>query len=482
MRRILCFLFFLVVILGCQGKSISPLDWGFNQANTSVERFYILHAVHLEAVKMGVDVNYSGMPKEFEIEIPINATSICLTENNNFKGITIHVLNKQKEVFLFERKGFLSSIELSKKEIDNADFRNDTVLNEGKCLLIIEDTNIWTERIGYDYSVKRKDILLLEGGKGKNRVIQPYNNAYSSPKCSYRCVNNERTIVRNLTIIRSKESTEKTYGLQLVNLNDIEIKNVNIGTSESNMYGDMAINIMNCTNVLVKDVNISGTYSQANKYGYGIHMNNVYNSYFERLKASASWGVFGTNNMNFVKLEDCDINRFDIHCYGKNVYCKNVTFRTLYNQFSSFYGELTFKKCRFKNFIPVLLEPSFNAYTNFQLNMINCKWEIAEARNYLLYAGQLGDVSNKRTELTEKWLPSILLKNLKVSVPMNVREVYLFKPETVSSNNTISPSKIVIDGLEFICPQGHKGIDLKFSTKDIQFEGEVTYTCKRIQS
>lgn len=432
------------------GRNLSPLDWGFKKATTPMERYFVLKAVHAEAVKRGVDVDYSGMPKKIEIEIPHNATPIGLTENNNFKGITFYVLNKQRELFLFERKGELAPIELAKRDIDDANFQNNPLINKGKCLVVIEDENPWTERGGYGYSVKRKDVLLVRNGTGKNKVIQPYNNEYSLPKCAYRYVNDEKTVVKNLKIKRLEDSNKKTYVLRLANLNDVRIETIDIETPEGDMYGDMAFSIYNCTHVRVKNVNIRGTYSQKTEFGYGINMNNVYHSHFKKLNASALWGIFGTNNLSEVTLENCDINRFDIHCYGKNVYCKNTTFHSLYNQFSSFYGKLTFKKCRFKNFIPVLLEASYNAYTDFQLNLIDCKWEVNESRNYLLHAGQLGDAPNRRKELEQKSLPAVFLKNLEIAATVGVKEVYLFKPGTVSTKNQQFLSKEERDGLKFM--------------------------------
>lgn len=462
-------------------RNLSPFDWGFDKAKTSMERYSILHAVHAEAVKRGVDVDYSGMPKKIEIEIPENATPILLTENNNFRGITFFVQNKRKDLFLFERKGTLIPIELLKKDIDNASFKNIPKINKGRCLIVIEDANYWTERIGYSYSVKRKDILLVEEGIGINKVIQTYNNEYSLPKCFFRYVDEEKTIIKNVTIKRSENSTRKTYVLLLTNLNDVRIDGVDIETPKGNMYGDKALNICNCTNVSVKNVNIKGSYSQKDKYGYGIHMDNVYNVSFKNLNTTALWGIFGTNNLSEVILDKCDINRFDIHCYGKNVFCKNTTFNQLYNQFSSFYGVLIFDKCRFNSFIPVLLEPSFNAYTDFQLKLIDCKWNVDESCNYLLYVGNFGNAPNKRKELTRKFIPSIFIKNLIVYLSPKVKNVYLIKAGTISSSNKITLSKIEIDGLKFKYPTKHDEVHWFISTKEILFEEGFVYTTKRLK-
>lgn len=479
--KYLTLLLFLHLALNGWCKDLSPLEWGFEKATTSIERYSILENVHKEAVKRGVNVDYSGMPKTIEIEIPQNADPIPLTNSNNFRGITFRVYNKQKDIFLFERKGILSPITLDKQTIDDADFRGNDILNKGKCLVVIEDANYWTERTGYGYSVKRRDILFLNKGIGKNKVIQPYNNEYSLPECYYRYVNEDKTIIKDLKLERLENSSKKTYLLMLENLNDIVIEKVIIKTPTNNMYGDMALNIVNCANVSVNDVDIRGSYSQKDKYGYGIHMNNVYNSFFKNIKATALWGIFGTNNINKAILEKCDINRFDIHCYGKDVYCKNTIFSSLYNQFSSFYGELTFEKCWFKNFTPVLLEPSYNAYTDFQLKLIDCKWMVNESKNFLLYAGLLGEGPNKRKELEHKFLPNIYIKNLDVFIYPKVKNVYLFNPQTVSSSNKIIISRINIDGMKFRYPYNNEGACWNISTKEIRFEDGFVYSSKRIK-
>ena len=77
--------------------------------------------------------------------------------------------------------------------------------------------------------------------------------------------------------------------------------------------------------------------------------------------------MFGNNNVNKAMLQNCDINRFDIHCYGKDVSFEKCSFVDFYNQFSSVYCELYFRSCTFTSFFPILMEYSYNAYTGFDL-------------------------------------------------------------------------------------------------------------------
>ena len=71
----------------------------------------------------------------------------------------------------------------------------------------------------------------------------------------------------------------------------------------------------------------------AYKSGYAFSLNNVANFRAEKVVAKAPWGVFGGNNVNNTVLVDCEINRYDIHCYGKNVRADRCKFSDLYNQY-----------------------------------------------------------------------------------------------------------------------------------------------------
>ena len=102
------------------------------------------------------------------------------------------------------------------------------------------------------------------------------------------------------------------------------------------------MHIVNCVALRLKNVTISGTYSFERKVGYGVYLNNVNGLIVENMFARSKWGIFGTHNLQNVRLEKCDINRFDIHTYGRDVKAVDCKFSSLYNQFSSVYGTIVF--------------------------------------------------------------------------------------------------------------------------------------------
>lgn len=418
--RFLVTLFIILIPASCSSsrfahkekKDVSPYEYGLAIAKTGVDRYNVLLKTHQAAVAKGVNVDYSGI-YSIDLEIPRNAMSIPLTAVNDFKGTTFRVINTNRNFALFESKNQMKSISVNAAQIDNGNFQSNNQLRKGKYILSISDSRPWVEqRKGYSYGAVRKDILLIENGKSKNKPVANYNNRYSQPEAKF-CPVDEGIVVKNLTLVRNDASTEKTFLFIIEGKNEVHIKNVTIETPESDLTGDRAISVSNSTNVRMEDVTINGTYSLSNKYGYGISLDNVWNVTFTRLVADGKWGVFGNKNVSNCTLDDCRMNRFDIHCYGKDVFLNNCKFYKLYNQFSSVYGKVAFNKCEFRDFVPVLIETSYNAYTEFDLTFNDCIFYTTKDKNYLINTGSLSGENNSRHELSVKKLPKVHVNNLK---------------------------------------------------------------------
>lgn len=453
----------VLVVLGLTGNAqmanmkdslqcLSPYDFGLAEATTDSARYEVLYQTHLAAVAQGVDVSYEGIDS-LTIEVTAGCKSIPLTPNNDFHGLKLTVKNNAQKFFLFEMIQPATPIELDKKWVDEGVFRDVDSLAEGSWLLILEDETPWVaNRAGYAYGATRKDILLVQDGKAKNKPIAPYATDTTHLKASCCRATSDLKTIANLQIYRDSTATYKTKCIYVEGYNNVRMSNVQLYTPQnSTMYADEAITFVNCTNVTMEDVRIEGTYSQEKKYGYGIMMNNVWNATFLRLVGHAQWGVFGTNNMNNTTLRDCDINRFDIHCYGKDVFIYNCKFSKLYNQFSSIFGTLLFDGCRFVNFVPVLIETSYNVYTPFDISFKNCVMEAGVSRNYLISIGKLNDQAVSRPEIARKSWPNVQIQNMIVNVPDKISEIILFKPtgEITYSKAVDYVSRVKIDGLSF---------------------------------
>ena len=459
-------------------RNLSPLDFGLRLAQTATERYAVLYKTHQKAVEYGCGVSYQGIER-IEIEIPKDAKSIPLPMYTNFAGVELVVTNNEQNMPLFAKENKMKPIEVQPSRIDNGIFMFDKTLGMGKKLLVVEDETPWVkQRRGYKYGATRKDVLLLKYGWATNRVISSYSTKESNPKCYYCDVTGQKVVIKDLIFTRKSESKKITRFVSLRNLNDISISNVEINTpEESILYGESAIYISNSANVTLKDVTINGTYSLKDKYGYGIEMNNVWNSRFVRLKATGNWGVFGNNNINKATLEDCEINRFDVHCYGKDVSCKNTTFRDLYNQFSSLYGTLKFKKCRFIGFVPVLLESSYSAYTPFDLELIDCVIDVKKCP-YLINAGNPALLSGEsRQELSEIRFPNVTIRNTIVNLPKGQSTWIIFHLNTSMIPTVSGLLTIDMNGLKI--KSSEKNTRVLLTDKAVCFEKEIKAIVKR---
>lgn len=463
----------------CAGgiKPISPQSYGLSEATTGIERFKVLERCHKDAVKKNAPISYSGI-KSLDIEIPSDAASIPLPDNVFFAGVQLNVLNTQKNMTLFTRTNSAIQIKTSASSIDQGRFKNESELRNGQYLLIINDETPWVEnRNGYDYGATRKDVLVVENGMAMNHPVYSYSNSPSYAKTTAVQIGAPLSY-SNLNLSRDARSTKMTYLFSISNAYDVTLSNISITTPQDNeLYGDAAIQIKDCAKVNISDIVINGTYSLTNKFGYGINLENVAMFSGERIFARTRWGVFGSNNVNGATLRDCDINRFDIHCYGKEVKCYNCKFADMYNQFSSVFGEVYFEKCMFTNYIPVLIEPSYNAYTPFDLSFKSCVFNLTGKKNYLMTLSGLEVAHNSRPELFRKSLPNITIKKCTVNLADDVKEWYIVNTGKVTYKEPLD----YISKIEVIRLKINGNVDYQVFSSDIKTTEPLKLIRKRVK-
>ena len=430
-------------------NNISPYDYGLADAKTGAERYQVLYETHKAAVAKGVNVDYTNI-KRISIEIPDNPKRILLTRYNDFKGCVFVVKNTTKSHRLFNYAAKETPKNISKQSIDNGDFRFIEPLKRGRYLLLIEDEIPWVlNRKGHKYGHQRKDVLLVENGRARNSVTMPYNNGYSTPKCTFVSLDDKPFVFKNITIERDPDCTFITDVVYISGADNVQISNVKIHTPASNLTDDRGIMIYNCTNVTLDNVHIEGTYSQTDHSGYGFTLNNLWNLKVAGLYGNGNWGVFGNNNINTAFIEDSKINRFDIHCYGRDISFKNVEFIDLYNQYSSVFGTISYDHCTFTNFVPVLNGGSYNSFVGHDIVFSDCVFNATENKNCIIKLSNLGTDVNERKELSAKALPNVRIKNLKVNMTDGADYLYLFytKSSTKAVEGLDYISDIIIDGM-----------------------------------
>lgn len=397
---------------------VSPFQYGLSEAKTSIERYWALYHAHCAAIEHGTNVSYNGIDS-MEIEIPQDAKPIPLGEKTDFNNMVLRVVDNTKDAFIFEMTQKTKLIKIEKSQVDSGNFSNIKELKYGTFLLIIQDNNPWVEnRKGYNYGHIRRDILVIKDGKALNKPISPYDNDATSVSTSYCQVKPDKKYIRNLRMFRAKENSKKAFLFDIRYQYDVKIENIEIYTlSNDSLVSDRAIKVYDSANIYFRNIEINGTYSIEKQSGYGLSLNNLYNSKFHNLSATGNWGVFGTNNMNTTILKKCDINRFDIHCYGKNAYFCKCIFRDRGIMISSMLGDVICKGCHFINSVPLVIRSDYNAYTKFDLTMKNCLIYNSNYKNcYVINAnGISNNGTNKRSELSTKYLPNVSINGLRIT-------------------------------------------------------------------
>lgn len=468
----------LIYVTPVCGHTINPRMYGLDDAHSGVERYYILQKCHQIAIESGLPVSYQGI-KEIDIEIPPNAKSIPLTGTTDFSNTKIIVHNKEKDIYLFILTSKLTSTTILTNTTRAGDSFNKEDFYSKHILMVVRDKEPWVAiRKGYSNGASRADVLLMYDGVLLNSPVAPYNSVTSNPQYSYCEYDLKQKTFGNIRFERSPESTAITNLVRVENQVDILLHDISISTPQnSNLYGDHAISVINSAHLILDRIEINGTYSQKDKYGYGVSLDNVYDLQVRRMQSNAKWGIFGTNNVNGAILKDCDINRFDIHCYGRDVRCYNCNFIDLYNQFSSIYGEVYFEKCSFSNFTPALMESSYNAYTPFDLTFKHCTFNLDGKNNCILSLVSLEEEHNSRPELSRKALPNITIKNCTVNLADDVKDWYLVNTGKVTYKESLDYiSKIEVNRLLI-----NGNLDFKLFSTDLTTTNTLKVVRKRVK-
>lgn len=442
-------------------------DLGILRAGSGVARYEMLYNAHKQALAEGKTVSYAGIDTLF-LEIPKNAKSIELNGSMDFCNVVFKVTNNAKDLSLFTLSGESRSISVDKQHIDCGNF-TEAELKKGNSILIISDKNVWSERIGHSNASYRKDAILVKKGKAKNSVCSPYNDNQSNPECFYFPASRKTTVVRNMHLVRTAESSKKTFLIKVLNRNNISLENLSVRTPSSDLYADHAIWIENSYDVRMNNINIEGTYSLKDKYGYGIQLENVTLFKASNIVGTGNWGLFGTNNVNTPYLSNCDINRFDIHCYGKDVTMENCTIRDFYNQFSCVFGTIKFKGCRFINATPYVDGGSYNTNVKHEVVMEDCVFDASSSNNSIINILHIRSELNGRSALREKYLPDVEIRNLTVNTSVGVKDVYLYKIGALDYKGEMAGGETSLKEIKF---NGKSNAELKHSNRQLKIKNK----------
>ena len=358
-RHLLLIASLLLALQGAaQRAPVSLLDYGLATVLTDTARFNLLRRAHLDALDAGTTVSYHGMDT-LRLAIPAGAEPIPIGQHNDFGNTVFVVRNNSADLFLFQLAPTMEPLS-SKAQcaalctaVDSGDFRAFPTLANGRWLLQVVDSTLWVgQRIGHRYGHYREELMRVDGGLSPDRPAMPYGSTTSRPYLLGRSIGADSTFLfANITLLRDSLSTFKTFLLNLESQYSATLSRITVVTPRSDMTDDRILRLYHCASLTLDSVTLLGSYSRTNHSGYGLLMDNCRNTRVLHLHARSPWGIFGTNNMHNTLLAYSDFDRFDIHCYGRDVTFRHCLQTDSYNQFSSVFGTIAFDSCTFYNWI-----------------------------------------------------------------------------------------------------------------------------------
>lgn len=472
----------MVTTLTAAAQTVSPFDYGLREAHGPMGRYYALYNAHVDAFYRGLEVSYDGIDT-LEIELPPNWKSIPLGHHTDFGGLVLYVTNRNKHGALFSLVGEEKALQLDKSVVDGRRFGAIPELSMGLKLLVLADQHPWTERRGYGYKQYRRDLMVVQDGWSVNAPIASWNTDSTDLKASYYEADTARKVFRGLTMHRTKESTYKTYCISVQGQYNVWIEDIHITTPKSKMIADGVFSVRNSARINFLDVTVDGTYSgygATRDYGYAFSLNNVWFAHFQRVEAHGNWGVFGSNNLSNTQLFDCNLDRFDIHCYGRDAWLVRCTLRQRQTQFSSMFGTVTYDSCHFIDCIPLRIRSSYNAYTPFDIVMNDCTFELTPRYHSIVNVLLLDTADNPRPELSEKCWPNLTVNRMTVVVPWTVGSINLFHPTGTLSELRRSfgyISEVYVGGMKMVRPNGAAvEVPLHLSSRKFKTVNELKFT------
>lgn len=473
---VLTFIFFL--FSATAQKPLSPLDYGIREASSDSARFWVLWNTHNDALTTGTTVTYLGIDT-LDLEIPSNAVSIPLSSHTDFGNVVFRVKSTTKGLFLFSYCPKMDPIEANSDTlclaIDEGDFSAFAPrLKDSAWLIEVTDSSPWVRnREDHTYGHFRKELLRVKDLRSSDTPVLPYQDEKSAPVIKGRCIDNERPLFfGNITFLRDSASTTRVYLVDIENCVGVTLRNINVVTPKSVLNDDCIIKIYNCADVVLDSVTLIGSYSHTYHSGYGLLMDNLRDTRVSHLFARSDWGIFGTNNMCNTTMVDCDFNRFDIHCYGRDVSFCRCRQQDSYNQFSSVVGTISFDSCQFDDFIPVLIEDSYNAYTHFRLSMRCCFWHLTKEKHTLMKAGRIAPAQAGRNELDNfVSLPDVDIDGLTLQYDKKVRQLLLFQYNGRKQKTPFQGVRNIV--LHNINYEGPKPLNIEIANKRVRLAQAV---------
>lgn len=300
-------------------------------------------------------------------DMDLSGSTILVTNDNCYSMYLI--LNDDEKLYTYTTK-----INKSYLKQGTCHFPMEDNSLPSNCVLHIIDNNAWSTRndAGNIYEDFRKELMFHNVfGICSGDLTFGFDDENTDLKVSYSYYNPKR-----LTIVGCKVRLETTPNVTIGTFNckrhNTHIKDIFIdpkpnSIGNDNHFKNSVIKFEDCYNVEVSNIsgiNIAGKEATKQGSGYSIRFVNCYKATIRDCNINGLWGATAMNNVKDVYIENCILNRVDVHNYFSNLFIQGTTIYDWGVNIGCGTGILSFNNCKFVN----LTRPNVGGQTLINLN------------------------------------------------------------------------------------------------------------------
>ena len=293
--------------------------------------------------------NTDHIPVKYDVDL---RGSVIFVNNNNCYSM-YDILNDNETIYSYE-----SSIDKSELKKGKNYFTMDDNSLPRNCVLHVKDNNAWSTRndAGNIYDEFRGELMFHNiMGNCMGELIYGYDDEATDLYFKYSNYNSRQLTFKGCEI-KIETTPNVTIGTINCKRHNTHISDFFINPKPNSLnnvqFKNSVIHFEDCYNVEVSNIigfNIAGGEGENNGSGYTLRFSRCYKINMHDCNINGYWGCTAMNSVKDIKIDNCTLNRIDIHEYFMDMFIQNCKIYDWGINVGGGRGTLSFNNCKFIN-------------------------------------------------------------------------------------------------------------------------------------